>query len=112
MKQEICDECRKGKLEKKKVDYILLGVNLGKYDAFVCSNCGETIFDGKESINIEEKAKKLGLWGLAAKTKIGTSGTALDVKIPKAIVNFMSLKKGKEVIIEPLEKNRFQVTIP
>ncbi len=111
MENEICDECGKGKFVKKKVDYALAGVNLGKFDAWVCSNCKETIFEGKESIKIETKAKEQGIWGLAAKTRIGTSGTALDVKLPRAIVNFMKLKKGKEVIIEPIDKNKLQITI-
>lgn len=111
MEGQVCDECGKGKFVRKKVDYILVGTNLGKFNAWVCSNCGETIFDGKESLKIENKAKKMGLWGLAAKTRIGTSGTALDVKIPKSIVNFMKLKKGKNVLIEPIDKDKIQITI-
>ena len=111
MEGQICDECKKGKFAKKKIEYMLLGTDLGKFDGWVCPNCGETIFDGKESAKIETKAREKGIWGLAAKTKIGTSGTALDVKIPKAIINFMKLKKGKEVSIEPIDKNKFQVIV-
>ena len=51
------------------------------------------------------------VWGIAAKTRIGTSGNALDVKVPKAIVNFLKLRKGQEVIIEPIDEKRFQVGI-
>lgn len=108
MKQ--CDEC-KGRLEKKKIDYMLLGVNLGKFDATVCSSCRETLFEGTVFHDIEKKAKELGIWGIAAKTRIGTSGNALDVKVPKSIAQFLNLKKGQEVIIEPVDKKRFQVTI-
>ncbi|MBS3152237.1 hypothetical protein J4230_02395 [Candidatus Woesearchaeota archaeon] len=111
MKGEVCDECRKGKFIKKKIDYILVGINLGKFYAWVCSNCGETIFEGKESLKIENKAKQQGVWGLAAKTKIGTSGTALDVRFSRAIVNFMKLKKGKEVVVQPIDKNKIQITV-
>ncbi|MBS3137492.1 hypothetical protein J4232_03600 [Candidatus Woesearchaeota archaeon] len=60
---------------------------------------------------IESESKKKGLFGLGTKTRIGTSGTALDVKLPKALVDFMSLQKGKEVIIEPINKQRFQVVL-
>lgn len=63
MKDQICDECGKRKFTKKKIDYILVGTNLGKFDALVCSNCKETIFEGKESSKIEAKAKKIGVWG-------------------------------------------------
>ncbi len=111
MEKQKCDECNKGRFVKKKVDYILLDINLGRFDAFVCNKCKETIFEGKESKKIELKAKEAGIWNLAAKTVIGTSGTALDIKIPKAIVNFMSLEKGNSVIIEPIAKNKIYITI-
>lgn len=108
---EKCDVCNKGILEHKKVDYVLLGTNLGKYNAFVCSNCGETIFEGGVISEIEKKAKMAGLFGIAAKTRIGTSGNALDVKLPKVIVNFFKLRKGQEVCIEPIDQTRFQIAI-
>ena len=107
---EQCGEC-KGRIERKKVEYTLLGVNLGKFEALVCSSCGETVYEGTVFKDIEKAAKAKGIWGIAAKTRIGTSGNALDVKLPKAISEFLNLKKGQEVIIEPLDKKRFQVTI-
>lgn len=106
-----CDECGKGELVKKKVDYVLLGENLGRFDAIVCGECSETVFEGKTMKVIEQKAKEAGLFGIAAKTRIGTSGNALDVKLPKALVEFLKLKKGQEVVIEPLDRNRFQVVV-
>ena len=106
-----CDECPKGILHQKKVDYILLGQNLGKFDALVCDACNETIFSGETFTLVEKKAKEKGLWGLAAKTRIGTSGNALDVKLPKSITEFMHLEKGQEVLIEPINEKRFQVNV-
>ncbi len=106
-----CDECNKGELKQKEMDYVLLGVNLGKFPALVCTNCGEIIFEGQTMSKIEEIAKQKGLWGLAAKTRIGTSGNALDVKLPKALVKFFQLKKGRDVIVEPIDKRRFQVIL-
>ena len=106
-----CDECKKGTLRERQVDYVLLGQNLGKFAAVVCDGCQETIFQGDTFSLIEKKAKEKGLWGLAAKTRIGTSGNALDVKLPKQIVNFLKLKKGQEVLIEPLDQKRFQVEV-
>ena len=106
-----CDECSKGVLKKQKVDYMLLGHNLGTFDALVCSVCTETIFEGDTFGLIEQRAKEKGLWGISAKTRIGTSGNALDVKIPKQVVSFLRLKKGQEVLIEPVDEKRFQVQI-
>ena len=106
-----CDECEKGTLHEKKVDYILLGQNLGKFNALVCITCNETIFTAETFKAVEQIAREKGLWGLAAKTRIGTSGNALDVKLPKSIIDFMHLEKGQEVCIEPLDQKRFQVNV-
>src|SRR3989338_60400 len=108
---ELCDECAKGILHEKKVDYILLGHNLGKYNALVCDHCQETIFAGDTFQLVEAKAKEKGIWGISGKTTIGTSGNALDVKIPKQVVDFLKLRKGQEVLVEPLDQRRFQVEI-
>ncbi len=106
-----CDGCGKGTIKKEKVDYILLGQSMGKFDALVCNACGETVFEGETFLLIEKKAKEKGIWGIAAKTRIGTSGNALDVKLPKALVDFLQLQKGQEVLIEPIDKKRFQVAV-
>ncbi|HLC74495.1 MAG TPA: hypothetical protein VJH88_01420 [Candidatus Nanoarchaeia archaeon] len=106
-----CFTCGKAELEKKKIEYKQFDVSFGKFDALVCPVCEETAFDGNVSEQIEKKAKELGLWGLAAKTTIGTSGNALDVKIPKSIIEFMKIKKGQVVIIEPIDQKRLQVIV-
>ena len=108
---ERCDICKKGTLEHKKIDYVLLGQNLGKFNALVCSSCNEILFEGEEFELIEKAAKAKEIWGLSAKTRIGTAGNALDVRIPQQIIKFLNLKKGQEVIIEPINKKKFQVTI-
>ncbi len=108
---EKCDECGKGILKEKQVEYTVLGKKIGKFTALVCTSCNETIFLGETFALIEKKAKELGLWGIAAKTRIGTSGNALDVKLPKQIVEFLKLKKGQEVLIEPVDEKRFQIAL-
>ena len=77
----------------------------------MCPVCEETIFEGAVSKQIEEKAKEAGIWGLARKTHIGTSGSSLDVKVPKAIAEILKLRKGREVIIEPTGKNKIEITL-
>ncbi len=106
-----CDECGKGHVREEKIDYVLLGQSLGKFTALVCSNCKETIFSGETFDLIERKARELRIWGIAAKTRIGTSGNALDVKFPKPIVEFMHLEKGQEVLIEPIDENTVQIAV-
>ncbi|MBI3032620.1 hypothetical protein HYY69_04040 [Candidatus Woesearchaeota archaeon] len=106
-----CDECNKGTLQHKKADYVLLGINLGKFDALVCSSCSEVIYTGDTFKEVEKIAKQKGLWGISGRTKIGTSGNALDVKLPKSLIEFHNLKRGQEVVIEPIDKRRFQVIV-
>ena len=109
--EEKCYICEKGRLTKKRVDYNLYGVNIGKFNAEVCDKCGEIFFDEDTSKRMTEIAKKKGLWGLQTKTKIGQAGTTLDVRLPKKIIEFLNLKKGKEVEIYPEGKNRIVISI-
>lgn len=106
-----CLICEKGRLQRKRVEYAQFGIPLGKFEALVCKNCEETIFEGKTSEQIETLAKEKGLWGLARKTVIGTSSSSLDVKIPKPIVDFLGLEKGREAVIEPLGRNKIEITL-
>ncbi len=106
-----CYNCQKAEMYKKKVDFIQFGITLGKFDALVCPQCHETMFEGHVSKQIETKAKEKGIWGLARKSHIGTSGSSLDVKVPKSIVDVLNLKKGQEIIIEPTAKNKIEITV-
>ncbi len=106
-----CYICEEGNLTKKKVDYELYGVNIGKFDAEVCGKCGEIFFDEETSKKMTAVAKKKGLWGLQAKTKIGQSGTTLDIRLPKRIIDFLELRKGKEVEIQPEGKHKLIISI-
>lgn len=44
MKRNKCEECN-GNIIRKKVGYIYLGENLGKFDAEVCEKYREIVFD-------------------------------------------------------------------
>ncbi len=107
--KEKCYECGEGELENKKIDYLLYGVKLGKFDAEVCTRCGGVFFTENTSEKMTKIAKEKGLWGLATKTKVGQSGTTLDIRLPKSIINFMDLKKGQEVRIYPEDKRRIVI---
>ena len=108
---EKCYICENDNLLRRKVDYKLYGVSLGKFYAEVCDKCGETFFDEDTSKRMTEIAKKKGLWGLQTKTKIGQAGTTLDIRLPKRIIEFLNLKKGKEVDIYPEGKNKLVISI-
>ena len=98
---EKCSICEKGYLKRIINKEVIYGVYLGDFPAKKCSFCNEIWVDGKTMEKIEKKAKKKGLWGLDAKTKITQTGNSLAVRIPKKIANFLKLKKEKEVFIHP-----------
>ena len=110
-KMNKCYMCEKGNLVKKKVEYKVFGSDVGKFDAEVCTKCGETFFDEEVSRQITQKTKELGLWGIESKTKIGAVGSALDIRLNKKLVNFLGLKKGKEVTIYPESKKSLRIEI-
>jgi YgiT-type zinc finger domain-containing protein len=106
-----CYECEKGELIRKNVEYKKYGIAIGTYPAEVCTKCGEIFFDSDAVGKIEEKVKKMGLFGLRNKTKVGTSGNALDIKLYKKLIDFLNLQKGQTVEIEPINKNKFEVNL-
>ena len=87
-----CDECG-GKIIKKKIDYSIFGVSLGKFPAEVCEKCGEICFDENTSRKMTKIAKEKGLWNLETKTKVGKVGDTLDVRFNKRLIEFLNLKK-------------------
>ncbi len=109
MKRKICEECG-GKIIHKMVDYILLGENLGKFPAEVCTKCGEQVFDEEVSEKIDVIAKQKGLWGLQAKTRVGKIGNSFNVLINSKIAKFLELKKGEEVVVYPESKNKLVIS--
>lgn len=106
-----CEECG-GKVIRKKIDYIFLGENLGRFFAEVCTRCGEEVFDEAVSAQIEKAIKKKGLWGLESHTKVGKVGNCIDVRITKKVANFLRLKKGREVTTYPESKHKLVIEIP
>ncbi len=90
---------------KKKVDYIFLGENLGKFEAKVCSKCGEQVFDEDVAKKISMIAKNKGLSGLAAKSRVNKVGNNIAVTIAGKMVRFANLVKGEEARVYPENKH-------
>jgi len=90
---EKCPECN-GKVEKKRVSYILLGIDLGKFPILVCDKCKEQFYEEDVLDKIDEVAKKRGLCGLEHRTKLNVLGNSLAVRLSKNQVEFSELKRG------------------
>ncbi len=106
-----CPVCEKGKMIKKKSRYVYGDIDFGEYESLVCDKCGEVFFTEDSSRLIEKKAKELGIWGLEKESKISYSGNSMIVRIPKAIADFMDLRRGKEILIHPEGKKKLVVTL-
>lgn len=104
-----CYMCEKGELRKAKAPYRLYGEYLGDFESEQCSGCGEIFYSEEASRKMTEAAKRKGVWGLNAETKIGQSGTTLDIRLPKKVIEFMSLKKGGHVKIYPEGRKRLVI---
>jgi len=106
----ICPICNKGILEKKRIQEVIHGVDLGIFPAEVCSKCGESFTDKKVTIAMERVAKEKGIWGWGRITNITRTGNSLAVRIPKALADHLGIKEGtpahvyqhkNKIIIEP-----------
>ena len=100
-----------GIMVRKKVDFSMYGVSLGKFEAEVFKKCGEELFSEEVSDQIDEVAKKKGLWGLEAQTKVGKAGDSLIIRVNKKIADFYDLKQGEEVTIAPKDKEELCILI-
>ena len=55
------------------------------------------IVDEATMRTIEQKARKLGIWGIAKKIKVVRSGDSLAIRIPADIAKLFNLHEGKEI---------------
>ncbi len=106
----ICPSCNAQTI-RKKVPYSLLGEQLGSFLADYCPRCKEHYFNKDVALQIEKIAKDKGLWNLKSKTKIDKVGNALAIRLNKRLVDYLSLKKGEEVVIYPESKNKIVIGI-
>ena len=106
-----CLNCGSNSVKKKKVDFKVYGISLGKFEAEVCSKCGEEVFDEATSDKIDEVAKERGLWGLENRSKIGESGDGLVIRVNKKLADFLELEKGKEITLIPETKHKLNVIV-
>jgi predicted nucleic-acid-binding Zn-ribbon protein len=95
-----CAFCN-GELKEETVEHKEFGISLGKFQAQVCKKCGEPFYDSGIVDTIQEKAKKLGLFGLVSHVRAAKVGNSIVIRIPKKTADFVNLKPGTEVIIHP-----------
>ena len=101
-----CPNCGERRLRKGTVHEELFGVDLGTYEGEICGACGETFLAESAVRRVEQRARALGLWGLASKIRVVKSGNSMVVRIPAPLVRHLKLKVGQELTISPERHNR------
>ncbi len=92
---EKCPVCGKGHLRPGRIREEMFGVDLGTYDGEICDRCGESFLGASAMRQVEERAKEVGICGLASKVKIARSGNSLVVRIPSPLARRLKLKNGQ-----------------
>jgi len=83
------------------VEEEMFGISLGKFEGEICNKCGESFLDEEAMKKIENKAKEMGIWGLAKHIKVGKTGNSLSVRIPSKIAKFLKIEAGRDVVLYP-----------
>jgi len=104
-----CPVCGRASLRREKRHAEQSGFDLGVYVAEVCPSCGELFWDEKDVAKMEQKAKAIGIWGLEQKTKVAVVGNSLAVRIPKRLANFLGLKRGTDVLVHPMGRDKLVI---
>lgn len=100
-----------GKTIAKTVEHSEFGISLGSFKAKVCEKCNEIYFDESIAEKIQQKSKDLGLFGLTKKVKVAEVGNSIAIRIPKAISEFLKIKKGQEVTLIPETKKDLHIQV-
>ena len=106
-----CYMCETVELKKVKVPYNLYGEYLGDFEAETCCKCGEVFYSEETSRKMTQVAREKGLWGLNAESRIGQSGTTLDIRLPKRLIEFMNIRRGGTVKMYPEDKKKLIVEL-
>ena len=109
---ENCAVCGKPAMKTMMRKSELYGFELGRYPAKVCASCGEVFWKESDVRKMEERAKKMGIWGLEHRTKVAVAGNSLMVRIPRSIAKFIGLKKGETVSVHPLGRGKLLIEEP
>lgn len=104
-----CPTCGKSELLRQRRHAEQYGFDLGVYVAEVCPSCGEVFWHETSILKMEQRAKKMGIWGLEQRTKIAMVGNSLAVRIPKRLADFLGLRRGTEVSVHPIGRDKLMV---
>lgn len=100
-----------GKLKKSVGEVEFFGIDFGIKPVNVCTKCGSEYLSQEIMEEIETEVKKRGLFGLESRGHVAKSGNSLVIRIPKAIIDSLKIKRNVPVLIYPSEKHRLIIEV-
>lgn len=103
--------CGKATLRRSRVREAMFGVDLGEFEAETCPACEESFLSEAAMLELEQRARKAGVWGLGEKVKVTRSGNSLMLRIPSELARFLKIKPRTEVVVHPEGEDRIVVDV-
>lgn len=111
MKTKIPCPCG-GLLELKKEQVLQEGVDCGILEVEVCPKCLTQYLPEESMLLVEEKLKKVGLWGVQRKEiKFWKTGNAVTIRLPTSIVQKFHLSDIDKGYVHMEGKNKLVIEI-
>lgn len=100
-----------GKLIEAPIHVEHLGIDFGIRTGHVCTKCGDEFLTDEVWQEIENTAKKSGLFGLEKKVRVRKSGNSLVVTLPPRIAKYAGISKESIVSLAPSGKGKLEIEV-
>ena len=100
-----------GRLKKSVGEVDFFGIDFGIKPVNICTRCGSEYLSQEVMEEVEAEIKKRGLFGLESRGHVAKSGNSLVIRIPKAIIDSLKIKRDLPVLIYPSEKRKLIVEV-
>jgi len=87
------------------------GIDFGIRDGHVCTKCGDEYLTEDVWQEVEDKAKKLGLFAIERKVRVRKSGNSLVISIPPEIAKYLDIKKETLLSLVPTGKRKVEIEV-
>lgn len=101
-----------GKVQWKKSQVVIEGINMGLQEIEFCQKCGEEYFPEETMDVVEKKLKENNLWGIKRReASLWKSGNSVLLRIPKEIATQLNLKPDEKVTLYTEGKNKLIMSV-
>ncbi|MEW5936837.1 MAG: AbrB/MazE/SpoVT family DNA-binding domain-containing protein [Candidatus Thermoplasmatota archaeon] len=98
-----------GKLVEAPMHVEYFGIDFGVRVGHACTRCGDEYLTDAVWQEIEDAAKKSGIFGIEKKVRVRKSGNSLVVTIPPEIARYIGITKDSLVSLVPTGKRKVEL---